>query len=83
MFWPKDWLPNESGFKHVRLHSFGYNADWTTRKDSHLTLHDFGQALVADIFNSPHTKKNGDVNLTLSKRSQSLANAPSRLLSCL
>ncbi|KAK4196077.1 hypothetical protein QBC40DRAFT_235130 [Triangularia verruculosa] len=58
MFWPKEWLPSEAGFEHVRIHSFGYNSDWTTRKASHLTVHDFGQALVADISNSPHLSKN-------------------------
>ncbi|KAI3535829.1 hypothetical protein CSPX01_11167 [Colletotrichum filicis] len=60
MFWPRDWLPNEAGFKHVRIHSFGYNSDWTTRKDSRLTVHDFGQALLADLHNSPCLRKNGD-----------------------
>ncbi|KAK1634044.1 hypothetical protein BDP81DRAFT_451981 [Colletotrichum phormii] len=60
MFWPKDWLPNEVGFKHVRIHSYGYNSDWTTRKDSRLTVHDFGQALLADLYNSPCLRKNGD-----------------------
>lgn len=62
MFWPKEWLPNEDGFKHVRLHSYGYNSDWTTRKESHLTVHDFGQALIADIYNSPELRKNSDVS---------------------
>ncbi|KAK4186217.1 hypothetical protein QBC35DRAFT_501687 [Podospora australis] len=60
MFWPKEWLPNEVGFKHVRIHSYGYNSDWATRKESHLTIHDFGQALIADIYNSPHLRRNGD-----------------------
>ncbi|KAL2024346.1 hypothetical protein VTK56DRAFT_8828 [Thermocarpiscus australiensis] len=60
MFWPKEWLPNEVGFRHVRLHSYGYNSDWTTRKESYLTIHDFGQALIADVYNSPSLRKNGD-----------------------
>ncbi|KAK0737274.1 hypothetical protein B0T21DRAFT_364791 [Apiosordaria backusii] len=60
MFWPKEWLPTEVGFEHVRIHSFGYNSDWTTRKESLLTVHDFGQALIADIYNSPHLHKNGE-----------------------
>jgi hypothetical protein len=59
-FWPKEWLPNEVGFKHVRLHSYGYNSGWSG-KESLLTIHDFAQALVADIFNSPEIRKNGDV----------------------
>ncbi|KAF6832531.1 hypothetical protein CMUS01_06897 [Colletotrichum musicola] len=63
MFWPKDWLPNEVGFRHVRIHSYGYNSDWTTRKESRLTVHDFGQALLADLYNSPCLRKNGDAYL--------------------
>ncbi len=62
MFWPKEWLPTETGFGHVRLHSYGYNSDWTTRKESRLTVHDFGQALIADIYNSPEFRKHDDVS---------------------
>ncbi|KAJ5178230.1 uncharacterized protein N7500_000929 [Penicillium coprophilum] len=65
MFWPKEWLPDEVGFKHVRIHSYGYNSDWTTRKESPLTVHDFGQALLADIHNSPYLRKNGDNPIVL------------------
>ncbi|KAH6849741.1 hypothetical protein B0I37DRAFT_369747 [Chaetomium sp. MPI-CAGE-AT-0009] len=59
MFWPKEWLPNEVGFRHVRLHSYGYNSGGSRRK-SFLTVHDFAQALLADIYNSPELRKNGD-----------------------
>ncbi|KAH6637293.1 Alpha/Beta hydrolase protein [Chaetomium tenue] len=59
MFWPKDWLPNEVGFRHVRLHSYGYNSGGS-RRESLLTVHDFAQALLADIYNSPDLRKNGD-----------------------
>ncbi|KAK3296669.1 uncharacterized protein B0H64DRAFT_106611 [Chaetomium fimeti] len=59
MFWPKEWLPNEVGFRHVRLHSYGYNSDGSRRK-SFLTVHDFAQALLADIYNSPELRKHGD-----------------------
>lgn len=65
MFWPKDWLPNEAGFRHVQLHSYGYNSDWTTSRASHLSGHDFGQALLADIYNSPALRKHGDVSRAL------------------
>jgi hypothetical protein len=61
MFWPKEWLPNEAGFRHVRLHSYGYGSDGS-RKASSLTIHDFGQALIADIYNSPEFRRNGDVS---------------------
>ncbi len=52
-YWPQQWLPLEPRFKNVRIHSFGYNSDWGERKGSSLTVHDFGQALLAEILNSP------------------------------
>ncbi|KAI0131937.1 hypothetical protein BJ170DRAFT_611830 [Xylariales sp. AK1849] len=65
LFWPRDWLPNEIGFRHVRLHSFGYNSDWTSRKESRLTVHDFGQALLADLYNAPSIRASGDTPIVL------------------
>jgi hypothetical protein len=62
LFWPGEWLPNEVGFRHVRLHSYGYSSDGS-RKESFLTIHDFGQALIADIYNSPDIRRNGDVGI--------------------
>ncbi|KAK3989602.1 hypothetical protein QBC44DRAFT_82357 [Cladorrhinum sp. PSN332] len=64
-FWPKEWLPSEAGFKHVRIHSFGYDSDWTKQRESSLTIHDFGQALLADLYNSPNLKKNGNTPIVL------------------
>jgi hypothetical protein len=61
-FWPKEWLPSEAGFRHVRIHSYGYDSDWTKSQQSTLTIHDFGQALFADLYNSPNLKKNGNVS---------------------
>lgn len=52
-YWPKAWLPSEPQFKNVRIHAFGYNATWKERHASNLTIHDFGQALLTDIRNSP------------------------------
>ena len=52
-YWPQQWLPLEPRFKNVRIHSFGYNSDWGERKSSSLTVHDFGQALLGEILNSP------------------------------
>ncbi|KAE8837006.1 hypothetical protein PTNB73_07910 [Pyrenophora teres f. teres] len=52
-FWPKEWLPLEPHFKHVRIHTFGYNSDWMEKKGSIVTVHDFGQALLGDLYNSP------------------------------
>ena len=56
-YWPQEWLPLEPEFKHVRIHSFGYNSDWGERKGSSLTIHDFGQALIGDIYTSPHLNR--------------------------
>ncbi|KAK7953653.1 hypothetical protein PG996_014546 [Apiospora saccharicola] len=64
-FWPREWLPFESGFRHVRIHSFGYDADWTSSQSSSLTIHDFGQALLADLSTSSQIKKNGDTPIVL------------------
>jgi hypothetical protein len=61
-FWPKEWLPSEPGFKHARIHSYGYNSDWSKTQQSHLSIHDFAQALLADMYNSPVLRKNGDVS---------------------
>ncbi|KAK3304655.1 uncharacterized protein B0T15DRAFT_250070 [Chaetomium strumarium] len=64
-FWPKEWLPSEAGFRHVRIHSFGYDSDWTKSRESTLTIHDFGQALLADIYNSPNLRRNGNTPIVL------------------
>ena len=53
-FWPKEWLPADPQFKNVRIHSYGYHSDWTERARSILTVHDFGQALLGDIYTSPN-----------------------------
>lgn len=44
------------------MHSYGYDSDWTKSQQSSLTIHDFGQALLADLYNSPNLKKNGNVS---------------------
>ena len=52
-YWPQQWLPNDSRFRNVRIHSFGYSADWGSTKESLLSVHDFGQALLGELANSP------------------------------
>ena len=44
MYWPQKWLPREEGFEGVRIHSFGYNSNWTT--GSSLNIHDFAKAFL-------------------------------------
>jgi hypothetical protein len=51
-FWPKEWLPRHASFRNVRIHSFGYNADWMGKGQSVVDVHDFGQALLLAIRNS-------------------------------
>jgi WD40 repeat protein len=49
LFWPKYWLPRDPEFRNVRIHSFGYDADWTERRTSILDLGDFGNKLLTAL----------------------------------
>ncbi|KAH7370025.1 hypothetical protein BKA65DRAFT_487549 [Rhexocercosporidium sp. MPI-PUGE-AT-0058] len=51
-YWPKEWLPADPEFRHVRIHSFGYNSDWLDTRENLLTIHDFGQSLIEEIYNT-------------------------------
>ncbi|KAI0191109.1 WD40 repeat-like protein [Astrocystis sublimbata] len=59
-YWPSEWLPLEPGFRHARIHSFGYDSDWGRAAASKLTVHDFALALLADIKHSNALKRNGN-----------------------
>jgi pimeloyl-ACP methyl ester carboxylesterase len=59
-FWPKEWLPRDREFKHVRIHSFGYNSDWGERGQSALHIHDFGKSLLGAISDNAHLRGNKD-----------------------
>lgn len=59
-FWPKEWLPADSAFKHVRVHTFGYDSDWADRKDNSMNVHDFGQSLIEDIKSCPTIPQDSD-----------------------
>ncbi|KAL8881602.1 MAG: hypothetical protein Q9198_001222 [Flavoplaca austrocitrina] len=59
-FWPRIWLPMEPSFRNVRIHSFGYNADWTEKKESSMNIHDFGCSLLEAIRSSPSLKASGN-----------------------
>ncbi|KAB5582350.1 hypothetical protein GE09DRAFT_264304 [Coniochaeta sp. 2T2.1] len=58
LFWPQFWLPVEPGFRHVNIHSFGYDSDWASTKSSILNIHDFGQSLLEEMRNSSHLRAN-------------------------
>ena len=65
-FWPRQWLPSEPSFRHVRIHSFGYNSDWSEWRGSILTVHDFGRQLLAELANSPDISgSHGDTAIVL------------------
>lgn len=63
-FWPKAWLPEDIEFRDVRIHSFGYNADWSERRQSILNIHDFAQSLLGEIKNNPLIRR-GNTKLIL------------------
>lgn len=62
LFWPKQWLPLEPRFRHVRLHTYGYNSDWAEKKGSVLNIHDFGSALLGDMKTSPYIQDGANVS---------------------
>lgn len=53
LFWPKEWLPRESDIRDIRIHSFGYDSDYTKRRGSELNIYDFGKSLLAALQYSP------------------------------
>lgn len=64
-FWPKEWLPADPAFRHVRIHTFGYDSDWADRKDNSMNVHDFGQSLVEDIKSCPTIPRDSDTPIVL------------------
>jgi pimeloyl-ACP methyl ester carboxylesterase len=52
-YWPREWLPEDSAFRHVRVHSFGYNSDWIKGSDNCLNIHHFGRSLLGEMSTSP------------------------------
>ncbi|GLB12828.1 hypothetical protein AtubIFM61612_000215 [Aspergillus tubingensis] len=56
-FWPKEWLSRDPEFGHVRVHSFGYKADWAEKKSNHLNVHDFSLSLLGEIQCSPEIRR--------------------------
>lgn len=56
-FWPKEWLAQDPEFSCVRIHSFGYKADWNERKESVLDIHDFALSLLGEIEHNPDIRR--------------------------
>ncbi|KAK1634966.1 hypothetical protein BDP81DRAFT_55296 [Colletotrichum phormii] len=64
-FWPKEWLPRDTDFKHVRIHSFGYNSDWSQPHDTVLNVHDFGKSLLGALDDSPLIRRDATLPLVM------------------
>ncbi|OBT59061.1 hypothetical protein VE04_00973 [Pseudogymnoascus sp. 24MN13] len=68
LYWPERWLPYEDGFSDVRIHSFGYDSNWT--KESTLNIHDFAKSLLVAIMDCPAiVKRNSDIPLVFAAHS--------------
>lgn len=48
-FWPQDWLPHDEDFSGVRIHTFGYNANYSKGQQNCLSIHHFAKSLLAHI----------------------------------
>ncbi|MCJ1394922.1 hypothetical protein MMC18_007802 [Xylographa bjoerkii] len=59
-FWPL-WLADERDFDHVRIHTFGYDADFMDRRVSGGNINDFGILLMEALVNGNPFKR--DVNV--------------------
>jgi pimeloyl-ACP methyl ester carboxylesterase len=61
-YWPSEWLPNDPAFDNVRIHSYGYDSDWTKGNGSCLNIHHIGKSLLGELSTSPYV---GDSNTAL------------------
>ncbi|KAL2065695.1 hypothetical protein VTL71DRAFT_3365 [Oculimacula yallundae] len=52
-FWPQEWLPQDRAFINVRIHSFGYDSDWTKGKVNFLNIRHFGKSLLGQMSTLP------------------------------
>lgn len=80
LFWPRSWLPREPGFRNVRIHSYGYDADWTSTKATPtINVHDFGHQLLERIRTSSEITSSRTVCMKLSCSTRCLPEEPSSL----
>lgn len=63
LFWPKEWLPQDHAFYDVRIHSFGYNANWD--RGSTLNIYDFAKSLLGSIQDCPSIPRDSTTPLIL------------------
>jgi hypothetical protein len=48
-YWPKAWLSQDPEFASVRIHSFGYQANWNELRTNTLNVLDFARSLLGDM----------------------------------
>jgi len=60
LFWPQQWLSRDHDFRDVRIHTFGYDANWD--KESILNIHDFAKDLLGWLKDSPTIPREDDVS---------------------
>jgi hypothetical protein len=65
LYWPQEWLPNDPGFQDVRIHSFGYSADW--EKESTLNINDFAKSLLGSLQDCPVIPRDTNVGVSFPK----------------
>lgn len=53
-YWPQEWIPKDPAFKDVRVHSYGYDSEWTKGNDNCLNIHHIGKSLLGELSTSPH-----------------------------
>lgn len=56
-YWPRSWLATDDDFSDVRIHTFGYKADWGERRQSILDIHGFAQSLLGALRNHPGIRR--------------------------
>lgn len=56
-YWPGAWLPADPDFSDVRIHTFGYRADWGQRGQTAMDIHEFAQSLIGSLRNNPDIRR--------------------------
>lgn len=56
-FWPGEWLPKDPAFSRVRVHSYGYDSDWTKGNTNCLNIHHIGKSFLMELATSPHIER--------------------------
>ena len=59
LFWPQEWLVQDTKFRDVRIYSFGYDSNW--REESILDINDFAKSLLGSIQHCPAIPKDSKV----------------------